>query len=119
MAYEKDRGEFVEVLRHEGVPEDVALSVLRDTQRIQTLSEHQCGDGTGSGPYGEPTEAEMARWEKSEELAQARIGGRLAAYGIVSNFQGDPRGAVVRLRLPSGRSNDFAGEGYYCVPTRY
>lgn len=119
MSYQRDRGEFIEVLHNEGVPEDVALDVLRDAQRIHTLAEHQCGDGYGAGPYGEPTEAQMADWEKREENAQARISGKLAAYGIVSNFQGDPRGAVVKLRLPSGRSNDFGGEGFYCVPTRY
>lgn len=27
----------------------------------------------------------------------------------------DPRGSTVRLKLPSGRTNDFAGTGY-CVP---
>lgn len=118
MSHDRDRGEFVEVLRAEGVPEAVALAVLRDTQRIHTLSEHQCGDGTGSGPYGEPTQAELDRWDRAEDAAAARITERLQPYGIAANFQGDPRGAVVKLRLPSGRSNDFGGEGFYCVPTR-
>lgn len=118
MSHDEDRGEFIATLRGEGVPEDVARGVLRDAQTLHTIAEHQCGDGAGSGPYGEPTDEDIARWDKREELAQARIGGKLAAYGIESNFQGDPRGAVVRLRLPSGRHNDFAGEGFYCVPTR-
>lgn len=118
MTHDQDRGEFIEVLRGEGVPENVARSVLRDAQTLHTLAEHQCGDGAGSGPYGEATDDDMTRWERREEAAEARIGGKLAAYGIESHFQGDPRGAVVKLRLPSGRHNDFGGEGVYCVPTR-
>ncbi len=32
------------------------------------------------------------------------------------DFTGDPRGYVIKLKLPSGYSNSFAGE-LYCVPT--
>lgn len=120
MSYDRDRGEFVEVMRNEGAPEAVALAVLRDAQRLHTLAEHQCGgDGSGSGPYGEPTERQLAAWDRAEAAAEARIVERVKPHGIEANFQGDPRGAVVKLRLPSGRHNDFGGEGFFCVPTRY
>lgn len=119
MTYEQDRRDFIAAMREEGVPADVSRSILRDSQRLHTLAEHQCGDGAGSGPYGEATEEELARWERSEEAAVRRIGHRLAPFGIDTHHQGDPRGAVVKLRLPSGRHNDFGGEGLYCVPTRY
>lgn len=118
MSYEGDRRDFIADMRDEGVPGDVSRSILRDAQRLHTIAEHQCGDGKGSGPYGEPTEEELTRWERSEEAAEKRIGQRLAPYEIAAHFQGDPRGAVVKLRLPSGRHNDFGGEGLYCVPTR-
>lgn len=32
-------------------------------------------------------------------------------------FQGDPRGACVKIRVPSGKTDDYAREGV-CVPTR-
>lgn len=118
MSHERDRGQFIEVLRAEGVPEAIALAVLRDAQKLHTLAEHQCGDGSGSGPHGEPTDAELAAWDRAEEAAEQRIRERLEPHGITANFQGDPRGAVAKLRLPSGRANDFGGEGFYCVPTR-
>jgi hypothetical protein len=101
-----DRLEFAAVLGAEGVPSDVILDVLRDARTIHRLAEIAC--------ERELTSTE----EKRDEIATARIGGRLAAYGIESHFQGDPRGAVVKLRLPSGRANDFGGEGLFCVPTR-
>jgi hypothetical protein len=39
----------------------------------------------------------------------------VAPYGITPIFQGDPRGAVVKLRVPSGYTNDMGREGV-CVP---
>ena len=37
-------------------------------------------------------------------------------FGIVPQFHGDPRGCVLKLKMPSGRGNDFGGEGLVCVP---
>src|SRR6266487_2526755 len=101
-----DRIEFAAVLGAEGVPADVIFDVLKDARTIHRLAEVAC-------------ERELTEnANKRNEHAEARIAGRLSAYGIVSQFQGDPRGAVVKLRLPSGRANDFGGEGFFCVPTR-
>lgn len=36
---------------------------------------------------------------------------------FVPIFNGDPRGACTKLRVPSGRTDDWGGEGV-CVPTR-
>jgi hypothetical protein len=39
-------------------------------------------------------------------------------YVDTAVFSDDPRGAVLKLVLPrTRRSNDFGGEGYYCVPS--
>jgi hypothetical protein len=106
MSYQRDREEFFAVLAAEQVPYDVIHEVLKEANVIQRLAEIAC-------------ERELDEREQSrDELAEARIGGKLAAYGIVTHFQGDPRGAVVKLRLPSGKTNDFGGEGFFCVPTR-
>lgn len=29
---------------------------------------------------------------------------------------GDPRGAALKLKMPSGNGNSWGGEGFYCVP---
>ena len=106
MTAEQDRIEFAATLGAEGVPADVIFDVLRDARTLHRLAEKDCNYGL--------TDTDRKR----EEHCEARTAGRLAAYGIVAQFSGDPRGAVVKLRLPSGRSNDWGGEGLYCVPTR-
>jgi hypothetical protein len=57
---------------------------------------------------------------KEEEKRQTRIEERLAAilgpYGVVPTFDGDPRGIVVRLKMPDNYNDSFGGEGLLCVP---
>lgn len=51
--------------------------------------------------------------------ARQRIEAACKPWGIVPTFSGDPRGACVKLVLPSGRWNSAGGaEDGYCVPTR-
>lgn len=53
-----------------------------------------------------------------KQQAKARIVRRLAGYAkVVPVFSGDPRGACVKLKVPSGRTNDWGQEGI-CVPTK-
>mgnify|MGYP001568317369 CR=1 FL=1 len=40
---------------------------------------------------------------------------RLATQGVIPIFQGDPRGAVLKLQAPSGKTNDWGKVGI-CVP---
>ena len=62
--------------------------------------------GHGTVPRGVVT---MARLER-------RLTALLAPYGVTPVFQGDPRGAVVKLRMPSGRTDD-GGQTGLCVPS--
>ena len=41
----------------------------------------------------------------------------LAEHGISPIFQRDPRGAVFKLKVPSGKTDDWSREGL-CVPSR-
>lgn len=41
---------------------------------------------------------------------------QIVNMGVVPLFQNDPRGAVLKIRVPSGYTNDFGGEGI-CVPS--
>lgn len=65
------------------------------------------------------THGRVSRSTLRMEALEARITSLCSRAGIVPAFSGDPRGVVVKLRLRSGKANDFGGEGYYCVPTRY
>lgn len=46
---------------------------------------------------------------------QDRVRALLAPYNIAPIFQGDPRGCVLKLKVPSGTTNDWGREGI-CVP---
>ncbi len=59
------------------------------------------------------------KWtEKREQQIERRIKELVSilgpGFGVV--FSGDPRGATVKITLPSGKTNDWGREGY-CVPT--
>lgn len=41
---------------------------------------------------------------------------KVICMGVRPLFQNDPRGAVLKIRVPSGWSDDFGGEGI-CVPS--
>lgn len=122
MSYQRDREEFVAafVLAMHGrsLPRgkdalSIARAILRHANTVQRLAIVICNEGLD--------EREM----KLNERSQAAIRGLCEEVSSVpgrrpleAHFQGDPRGACVKLRLPSGRSNDAGGEGLYCVPTR-
>jgi hypothetical protein len=62
------------------------------------------------------------RQEAWAEKREAQLTKRITAIceglgaGFVPVFNGDPRGATVKIRVPSGRTNDWGGVGI-CVPT--
>jgi hypothetical protein len=99
------RADFVEIMVDEGVPSYVIEGVLHDALVLQRLAERACTDES----FGDVDEAH-------QEQVEARVQRNVQAFGIVAHFQHDPRGAVVKLKLPSGRANDWGGEGYWCVP---
>ena len=119
MSYQKDRDEFIGVIVEEtwnrtkgngGSLEDaiaLARSILRDAATIQRHAINECNR--------EVTPGEVTRAED----CQRRILEACKPWGIKPNFGGDPRGACVKLILPSGRYNSWGGpEDGYCVPTR-
>jgi hypothetical protein len=108
MSYQQDRGRFLEAMRQEGMSEADARAILRDAQTIQRCAVDACN--------GELTKRQIL----VDEAAQARILRRCAIYngeGFEAKFQDDPRGACVKIIVPSGRSDSWSGEGM-CVPTR-
>ena len=118
MSYQKDRDEFVAAIVAEvvdyayqfgGDREGVNLArlILRNAVTIQRHAINNCNRLTSL--------AETHRAARCEE--HIRIACK--PWGIKPTFNGDPRGAVVKLLLPSGRYNSFGGkEDGYWVPVR-
>ena len=119
MSYQKDRDEFIgqivtEVMAKGGTNNqgvDLARLILRNASTMQRLAERRCSV--------EMSEAQAKREEAQDAACQARIAKACEPWGIKPNFNGDPRGACVKLILPSGRYNSWGGaEDGFCVPTR-
>lgn len=100
----KNRDEFIATMTQEGLPLDMIRLVLRDAATLQRLALKDCNEGL--------TADETNR----ERQAQVRITGRCAPHGITPVYSGDPRGACVKLHVPSGKTNDWGQVGI-CVPT--
>lgn len=69
----------------------------------------------GSWDDGTRSHGTVPRIHVQETRSQERMIAYLKPYKIVPIFSGDPRGAVVKLRVPSGRTNDWGQTGV-CVP---
>lgn len=78
-------------------------SLMRMGRRYCRLMERDCN--TGDVPA-----ATVARLEAKVSAVCLEIGA-----GCVPVFSGDPRGATVKLKVPSGRVTDWGGVGV-CVP---
>ena len=128
MSKQRDREQFIVAMAAEGVPIEVTRAVLRDAATHNRCAEAQCN---GDWPYdnGERKVKPCVRCEAgcvSSQLlrgglcpscrAEDRITARLAPFNVTPDFQGDPRGCTVKLRVPSGRSDDGDRIGL-CVPT--
>ena len=133
----KERERFVIALEREGVPEHVARLVLRHAATLQRLAELQCSSEAYDqdrvrcpGDYAEGlclcrdygafdaehgAHGRIPRGNVTEFHRQRRMEALLAPYGVTPDFSGDPRGAVVKLKVPSGRTDDWGQTGL-CVP---
>ena len=136
----QERENFLLAMQREGVPADVARKVLRHAATIQRLVVVACSDeaadrdriacpGRGNprtdsclcqdyGSYDRETNAHgrVPRYMLREKQAADRIDELLRPFGVVPVFGGDPRGACVKLKVPSGRTDDWGQTGL-CVPT--
>ncbi len=124
---QKEREEFLVSITREGVPLDVARKVMRNAATIQRLSEAECnGDypcdnGERKVSFCTRCESGYVKWVLKKGglcpncRAQDRVAALLAPYSVKPDFQGDPRGACVKLVVPSGRTDDWGKTGI-CVP---
>ncbi len=84
--------------------------ICRHATTIKRLAEQACNSELSK------------RDEKQDAACEARIRDLVRDLPHVNGepikveFQGDPRGATVKLIMPDGRGNSWAGDGRMCVP---
>lgn len=91
----------------------LARLILRDATTHNRCAERECSEDM------RPSEA--ARVEKQSAACERRITERLALLGpgfSVAEFSGDPRGATVKIRVPSGYGDSWGDRSHLCVPVR-
>lgn len=142
----RERAAFIIAMEREGMPERISRLIMRHATTVQRLAVAECnGDDTGftmCPNWGLPMShqgdfcplcegrnlahgrvrkslAGMVRAERRIALLCAQAGERRIGkpLAFVPVFSGDPRGACVKIRVPSGRSDSWDGDGM-CVPTR-
>ena len=124
MAYRatrKEREEFVAlIMQHVDSPDgwDGKLSLARRLLRYGAtyagIQERQCNGHQDR--QGNWDEAAAKRDELKEERLVARVVKICAEFDCVPEFQGDPRGATIKIKVPDGFTNDWGQVGI-CVPS--
>ena len=115
MSYQKDRDEFVAVITADVIAEggqaqnsaNLARKLLRQANAYQRLAEIACNEEL------------TPRQETKIRAIKADLVEACKPWKIRPRFSNDPRGACVKVALPSGRGNSWGGpEEGWCVPTR-
>ena len=111
MSYQREREEFIAVCVNETTGDawdaiDIARKILRDAQVLQNYAVNRCN-------------REVSKAEEGRALAASnRIIQHVETLGFPGVLVGgDPRGNVVKIKLPSGLSNHWGGETWG-VPIR-
>jgi len=120
---EKSRNEFIHLfMKHatltgsqtEGDLHRAAVRLLRYGATLGRLAEEQCnGYQDWKGNWDERA---TQRSEAKEERIRAKAEKLCAQFGCHIVTQGDPRGNVLKIQVPSGYTNDWGREGIG-VPT--
>ena len=128
MGHANDRLEFIAKMKREGIPEAIARLIMRHATTIQRLATEECSDEAAYKVIDrEQARCPNCRDERfhsktpiGSKCRECRAKARIMALcvgRIEPVFQGDPRGACVKLKVPSGRTDDWGGTGI-CVPTK-
>ena len=123
MAYRatrKEREEFVAlIMQHVDSPEgwdakfSLAQRLMRYGATYAGIQERACnGHQDWQGNWDE---AAAKRDELKEERLEARITKLCKEFDCVPEFQGDPRGATIKIKVSDGFTNDWGHVGI-CVP---
>ena len=111
MSYQKDRAEFLAIMTQE-LPGYTAHHVAEICRNLCMLAQTARRYAVIDCTIG-LTESQA----RADERNDARIRALVESVGCGVVLSGDPRGAVVKVTVPSGRTNDWGQIGI-CVPTR-
>lgn len=93
-----------------------AVAFENAERSLRAINERQC-NGYVHERTGREDEAAKLRDEKRAERIEAKVRDMAGQLGIKVHFNGDPRGAAVKIHTPKcGRYNSFGGaEDGWCV----
>jgi hypothetical protein len=146
MNYTQERDEFVASMAQEGLPVSVTRQILAMANRLQRYAELSCSSEAADRDRvpcpaiksEKNTDCLCDLWQSKEDreagktpehrtvprvdVRAMRTQRQIMALlenrpGFAANFQGDPRGAVAKIAVPSGRTDDIARDGI-CVPSK-
>ena len=134
MSYEKQRDEFLERAQAEGMKADTARKLLQVATTLHRLALAELnGDwpaSNGGKRAVSPCPKCERKWVLSTFKRDRKTGVKvcpdcaaesraraLMPRGFKAVINGDPRGAVLKIVVPSGKTNDFGQEGII-VPAR-
>ena len=119
----REKYEFERICREENIPLEVASKLMRAEATLHRLAEAQCnGDypaDNGQRKVKQCPKCESC-WVPSFFTAKGicrecslteHVEALCKKHNIIPRFGGDPRGAVLIIKVPSGRTNDWGREG--------
>lgn len=105
----KDKLEFVHAMaRHTRATLRQCEALMRYAATLQRLAEDDCNG------YARITDQERA--DAKQERIKVKVMEICCEADCAALFSSDPRGTVLKIRVPDGFTNDFGGEGI-CVPS--
>lgn len=125
MSYHEAMTRYIVSAMSVGLSYDTADAIRRDAERLHTIAERECnGDLTRAEPgdtdhrgrplvvgacysvgnINGPGPLRYYRTPDRETGCRRRIDAAAASIGAVADYQGDPRGAPVRIVLADGRT---------------
>lgn len=124
MSYTRDRESFIARIINEAAPTspedfasrpswsqraDLARTILRNAATHHRLAELDCNGGL--------TPKQARQSDACEQRIRAALADLGPGFGV-GEFSGDPRGATVKITLPSGYGDSWGDRSHYCVPVR-
>ncbi len=132
MSYSNYRAEFIKMMLAEGMNQWQAERLLYYSTRLDRLATAMCnGDypcDNGQRKTKQCSKCDMGYAPeslnkygvcpecRSQYNVEQILGG--VGSGFEAIFSGDPRGCVLKIKVPSGRTNDWGREGI-CVPSSF
>lgn len=120
---QREREDFIALMAREGVKVEHARYLMRCGSTLHRLSEAQC-NGDWPCDNGQRKVEPCAECEslyvrsvllKGKRCPECRLTARVKAFcqplGLEPVFGGDPRGAVLLIKVPSGKTNDWGQRG--------